>query len=1445
MPPLYFYRSLKLLVTLISICFSSSLYAAQKVALRSESGAFYLYNVDTKTVDEATSGALSGVTNDTNWVVQAFADLNGDGNSDILLRNSAGAWFGYLIEGGEIVESGEVPITSNPAWEFRAANDFNGDGSADILLRNSSNGTWFLYLLDGLNIPSNGAVNLAFNQDWKFQGTADFNGDGRGDVLLRHQVNQSWFVYALNGTSLDQSGTGLIRFGLNPDWEFAAADDFTGDGKADMIMRRKDGPWWMYEVDGTDVVLNNNFGLLALTGSMAWAYRGTGDFNGDGRKDVLLRRQSDGRWYIYALDGRSKVGGAAEGFVEMTDNADWSFKGIGTAVSPSANVDPFAHYQENVSDIILGQCIVCHVEGGVAAVSPLLYQPSSMQGYMANNYEVLSNYILNATNGGELLLSKALGVSHGGGAQLTSNSEGYQALETLVSLLGEDTGSVGSQSKFWDNVSLADNQKTLRRAALIVAGRLPTDVELAAVADGSEESLKATLRNMMQGQGLHDFLIRGANDRLFTLAFNEGLFLDVLDPNGAMYPVMANKQFNLLSNGMDDENGRWRNKVVIGAALEPLELIARVVRTERPYTEILTANYTMANKELSEGYRSTVSSFSESDGVNVFKVATNNGQIFHDEQLQTVDDQLFGTNVISHSGFVKYPHAGILNTPAYLNRYPTTETNRNRARSRWTHYNFLGLDIEKSANRTTNPEALADTDNPTLKNPNCTVCHLTMDPVAGTFQHYNDNGTYRFDGQDALPSSYKWPDIEASGEWGPTGVHLQLNLSDGLYGWTVDTGDGSGFNWDNVQWEQTAQLDAGSDIAVKVEVIGSQMSLFLNGSETALSTFTIPEGEALAKGFIGFHTAEGRDGKPSYDNLRIYDLTTQGNGALVWSDDFEAEDAKDWQNYWQSHSKWESVNGRFQDTESEWDNIFLRTREELTDFSVEFTVRPTRSSNRDRDTDAGIWLRADPQRGLYANGDTWFRDMVQPGFLDEKPETGDLAWLARRIVSDDRFASSVVKFWWPALMGTDLLEVPGSSEDSGYQSKLRAFEEQQATVLALADDFRNGIGSYGPYNLKDLLVEMMVSPWFRANDLQGPSSVNRDLELADLGVGRLLTPEELENKTKSILGIRWQENPDEWTPDGYRSALSDTGMFRLDYGGIDSVGVKDRSRSLNAVMSNVALSQALQMSGYGVVSDFERDDQNRKIFAGIDPSTTPLSEMNQVVTVTEDNGQVGSYLLNGHLNAGVKTLQVEFLNDWADETGDRNLYVETLIVQNASGDEIDRFDMTRANQIPGVKYQSCDSNPNPWLWCNGYLSVPWEAPSSGTYQFVFKLGGTQGGPDSMQASIAVLTDDVNGSVGSMKIKSKLQELHRIFWGEEYALDSEELQASYVLFVDVWQGYRDSNAPTWIGSEQTNYWTPNGWWDIDHGSAQSDANYIKSTWTSMLIYLMTDYQYLHE
>ena len=126
----------------------------------------------------------------------------------------------------------------------------------------------------------------------------------------------------------------------------------------------------------------------------------------------------------------------------------------------------------------------------------------------------------------------------------------------------------------------------------------------------------------------------------------------------------------------------------------------------------------------------------------------------------------------------------------------------------------------------------------------------------------------------------------------------------------------------------------------------------------------------------------------------------------------------------------------------------------------------------------------------YQPGDTWYRDMREPGFDGWIAPDADnsLQWLAEQIVANDRFAEGTVKFWWPAIMGVEVAEPPEDKDDSDFEAMLLASNAQTAEVERLATAFRTGIAGGEPYNLKDLLVEITLSPWFRAEDDLGRRS---------------------------------------------------------------------------------------------------------------------------------------------------------------------------------------------------------------------------------------------------------------------------------------------------------------------------------------------------------------------
>ena len=400
------------------------------------------------------------------------------------------------------------------------------------------------------------------------------------------------------------------------------------------------------------------------------------------------------------------------------------------------------YFSANVSgQIVNQQCFICHNSTGPASATRLVYQPSSQANSLQHNFDVLKNFILNTPDGSELVITKPqqLGVTHLGLSPLPTGSAGLATWTSFVNLVKAipPTGSGSSQSALMQ-VSLLDSEATLRKAALLFAGRLPSDSELQQVSGGGDNELRKVIRGLMQGDGFKAFLTEGANDQLLSLGV-QGTAFQAL--NRYYYP----KVDELLTTGSRTDRARSAEAV----AREPLELVAHVVMNERPYTEILTADYIMLNPYSAAVYGGNVK-FDDPTNENEWR----EGEITEYYRCSVCA----GPSENSRYDIpTKYPHAGLLNSPMFLARFPSTETNRNRARARWAYYFFLGVDIEGLSARTTDPAALADENNPTLNNPNCTVCHNIMDPVAGAFQNYGDDGRYKDQpgGNDALPRSYK------------------------------------------------------------------------------------------------------------------------------------------------------------------------------------------------------------------------------------------------------------------------------------------------------------------------------------------------------------------------------------------------------------------------------------------------------------------------------------------------------------------------------------------------------------------------------------------------------------------------------------------------------------------------------------------------------------------
>ncbi|MDJ0939365.1 MAG: HYR domain-containing protein [Woeseiaceae bacterium] len=349
----------------------------------------------------------------------------------------------------------------------------------------------------------------------------------------------------------------------------------------------------------------------------------------------------------------------------------------------------------------------------------------------AADFEVFRT-VANIDSGNEsIVLVKALGgAAHAGGNRFPNgvNDPDYAALAAFVERARTCVPDSQSSSS---KVTLGSGYEQLHRITLALGSRVPTTAEtnvvLAAASDQAaiDATLDSVMNNLMNEEAFYTRVKEMYNDLILTDkdADSRGSVENNFDLD-----AFANRDY-YEDNFSGGTRSDLREATNYGFARAPLELVEWVIATDRPFTEILTADYVMVNP-----YSAVILGVDAGDPS--FPFSSDQNQNNHDvEDFRPV-------SVVRQSDNTLVPLAGVLSTHAFLARYPSTNTNVNRKRARFVFDYFLGIDIEGLASR----DGL-DLDNvvgnvPTYEDPQCTICHDVMDPIAGLFTKRDNDGEY-------------------------------------------------------------------------------------------------------------------------------------------------------------------------------------------------------------------------------------------------------------------------------------------------------------------------------------------------------------------------------------------------------------------------------------------------------------------------------------------------------------------------------------------------------------------------------------------------------------------------------------------------------------------------------------------------------------------------------
>jgi hypothetical protein len=245
------------------------------------------------------------------WKLVGTGDFDADDEPDLLWRNtvSGEVYAAIMSVDGGLKRWAFLTTVADQSWQVVRTIDMESDGDSDILWRNTVTGRVSIWRIENAAFVYP-ALEYPAGLDWTLAGVGDFDADGRADVLWRHTgVGGSGGTGNLAMWQFDTAGTiingNVFYTGVPLEWRVDGIGDMNRDGYSDLVWRNtRTGDVGIWNMVGRSAVA---MPTIARGVGLAWQIRQIADLDGDGDGDIVWRAVTSGSISLWQIENNVMV----------------------------------------------------------------------------------------------------------------------------------------------------------------------------------------------------------------------------------------------------------------------------------------------------------------------------------------------------------------------------------------------------------------------------------------------------------------------------------------------------------------------------------------------------------------------------------------------------------------------------------------------------------------------------------------------------------------------------------------------------------------------------------------------------------------------------------------------------------------------------------------------------------------------------------------------------------------------------------------------------------------------------------------------------------------------------------------------------------------------------------------------------------------------------------